>query len=327
MPIADFWLYPRSDGAYMARSTLVEVVFAHKPVAKIEPSPNKTADGRSFDMFTLSDDLGGHGLLQLQLMSLGRDAHDVHGIDGVKQLLAKYGQVHESHRTDAGVDVTRLEVADRDTHLTVDSRLDLARGLIVVATASTSSADRAIANGFLTSVRLRTAPDPVLDANALAGVRIRKSGSKLVAHDPTDSFTFELPWAAKVARKPGAAPSQPPVVTITAEKKKSKIVVQITEVAAWDGLVLESPTRRNETLAKDQESAEAVIGGKLKRSTATIAGMPAVVIDPSGKAKPKIQLRSIYHRYQHRKLDIVCVDAPCDAIATSLHFADPKPPN
>jgi hypothetical protein len=326
MPIADFWVYPRSDGAYLARSTLVDVVFAHKPVAKVEPSPNKTADGRSFDMFTLSDDLGGRGLVQLQLMSLGRGARDVKGVDAVRQLLAKYGPVHESHRTEGAADISRLEVADGDKQLTVDSRLDLRRGLIVIATAATTPADRAIADRFLSSIQMRDAPDPVADPKTLTGVRIRKAGAKLVVHDANDSLTFELPWPGKVDRKPGAAPSRPPQVTITAEKKRSKIVVQITEVAAWDGLVLESPTRRNEALAKDQASTEVMIGSKLKRSAATIAGMPAVIIDPSARTKPTIQLRSIYNRYQHRKLDIVCVDAPCDTIASSLHFADPKPP-
>ena len=35
--------------------------------------------------------------------------------------------------------------------------------------------------------------------------------------------------------------------------------------------------------------------------------------------------RTVYNAFQHRRYTLTCVDAPCDAVAKSLHFTDPQP--
>ena len=206
----------------------------------------------------------------------------------------------------------------------IDTRLDLPRGLMVNAAATTTDATRAADDRFLASVHLRRPTDAVADPTTLVGVRVRKAGKKLVMHDKTDAFTVEIPWPGKVTRAVDAKDRRVDI-TMTAAKKGSKVVVTISEMTAWDALAV-TPSELLRTIDGfktfvDQQSA------KTTQAAETLGGLPATRLDPSApKAASKIEAHLVWNAYQHRLYQIFCTDTPCDPIAKSLHFADPTPP-
>ncbi len=303
MELADLWLTPRKDGAYVVTSPLLEVVFPHLPRAKLDTPA----------VYTLSDDLQGRGLLQLQLTAGGGT------IDGLKAQVAKLGTVVESHTTDRGLDVTRLEATSAATGetLRIESRADPARRLAVVATASFIKSDQATAKDFLDSIHLRAAADPADDPKALT-VRVRKGKNEV--HDTGETFSIALPWATKIARVPGAHPVK---VTATATHGKASVTLVIEETSAWDGLAF-SPA--NQQIFVDNMKTALAQSAKhdVKVAAEKLGGIPASRLDAKGGGH-SYHTHLVWNRYQHRRYTIACVDAPCDVVALSLKFAAPLP--
>lgn len=235
--IADFWLAPRSDGSFVITSPLVTAVFPTKPELKVGPSSRPNADGKPFDIYTISAPP-----YELQLIAMGRNMRDEGGFKNLEAELQKLGTVKKAVRVQAGKSITRFTVGD--TLFTLDGRLDLAHGLII--NASASGALTPAANAFLESVQVKLPPDPVDDADVMTGVRQRKGAkTKLIVHDPDDHFTFEIPFNAKIDRKVDTA-THAVVVTI---KKKTNPIVTIDEISAWDALAI-GPTKLGELQAK-----------------------------------------------------------------------------
>jgi hypothetical protein len=301
-----------------------EVVFPHRPTAKVESSARPTADGKPFDVYTLSDDLQGRGVLQLQLMSLGRGARDGGAVDAVKGLVAKVGPVTETHRTDRGYDIARLEAVSASTGETVrvEHRSDLPRGMIFVATTSFIKSDQATVDAFLDSLHLRPALDPFDDPKSLT-VRVRKEHGKNEAHDATDSFRIDMPWSAKVARIPSDATRRVVNVTVTATHGKASVALAIEEASAWDALAF-SPSKQKAFVETSKGTLAAETKLEIKQASEKLGGLPATRLDAKGNGH-SYHLHLLWNRFQHRRYSLMCVDAPCDVVALSLKFADPIP--
>jgi hypothetical protein len=311
MDLADLWGYPRSDGGYLVSAPSFEAAFPHKPTAKVEPYANN----KTLDVYTLGDDLAGRGLLQLQIVALGHGGRDPGLLDGVKGLVAKVGAVTESHRTDGGLDVTRYEATSAATGETarVDTRADMSRGLLFVATTSFIKSDQPAAEAFLASVHARPTPD--VDPKALS-IRVRKEHGKNQAHDATDAFTIELPWTTKVSRTV-------PGVQVASSKGKASVVIEIEELAPPDALAF-SPTAQKAALDKLAADLEKTAKHDVKIATEKLGGLPASRLDAKGNGH-SYHTHFVWNRYQHRRYTVACVDAPCDIVALSLKFAAPPP--
>ena len=316
MELADLWLWPRKDGSYLIASPIFEVVFPHRPTAKVEPAPHF-----NLDTYTLADDLQGRGLLQLQLTSLGRNTKDAGILETTKALVAKLGPVTETHRTDRGVEVTRLEATSPTTgeSVRVDARIDGPRGILAIAMASVIPSDKATAEAFLDGIHTRPALDPLDDPKSLT-VRVRKEHGKSQAHDTTDSFTIELPWTTKVSRAP-----DPHVVGVSVESTRGKAsaTLAIEEVSSWDALAF-SPTKQRAFVEQAKTTFAATTGLAVKQATEKLGGLQAMRFDAKGGGH-SYHLHLVWNRYQHRRYSLMCVDAPCDVIALSLKFAAPAP--
>ena len=311
MGVADFWLWPRSDGSYLVTSPLLESVMPTKPtiaVSNVKGAPEIytiAADGR-----------------QLSIGALGANARETGGVAVLEQELAQRGNVTKTERTDGAQHVTILSVPDPKGTFRAETRADLARGLVITATAMTTDATRVADDRFVASVHLREALDALADPTTLTGVRVRKAGKKLVMHDKTDAFTIEIPWPGKITHTVDAKARRVDV-TMTASNKKSKVVITISEMTAWDALAV-TPAELERTVAGfktfvDQQSAQTTAAAE------TLGGLPATRLDPGVHAKSKIQAHLVWNSYQHRLYQIFCTDTPCDAIVKSMHFADPTP--
>jgi len=233
--IADFWLAPRSDGSFVITSPVVTAVFPSKPELKISPSSRPNADGKPFDIYTISAPP-----YELQLIAMGRNMRDEGGFKNLETELGKLGKVTKVDRVEEGRSVTRFTVGDK---FALDGRLDLVHGLII--NSSVNGALTPAAAAFLASIHLKLPPDPVDDADVLTGVRQRKGAkAKLIVHDTDDHFTFEIPFNAKIERK---VDTDAHAVVVMIKKKNA--VVTIDEVAAWDALAI-GPTKLAELQAK-----------------------------------------------------------------------------
>lgn len=318
LDIGDMWLRPLARGTFSVRSPSFEVVFPHRPTAKVVPSTTKTADGKSFDIFKISDELEAGGFLQLDVISLGRNMKPIDD-NPLRARMAQIGAVKESRHKDGSIDVVRLEVATRSAGMIMiaDTHADFGLGLIVAAAAVTPAQDRAVAESFLASVHLRD-DARTADAKALKSVRVRKTGDKFVARDATDSFTLELPWPAKVEHARDKAS-----VKITATQGNASVEVEILEITSSEGLAY-GPTKLAELAAATQTLFEKN-GTPMTLRTTTIAGVPAIAADATGDSTPPVQFRALWNRHQHRVFSFACFEAPCDAIASSLRFAEPQP--
>ncbi len=228
--LADFWLVPRSDGAYLLTSPLVTAVFPAKPQVEIKRSTKPNGDGKLFDIYTFSVAASGaEPLYELHVIAMGHNMKDPNGFATVEAELAKLGKVVKAERTEEGQQVTRLTVAN--TYV-LDGRIDLPHGLIM--TASASGAQTPGVTAYLASVHLLSPPDPADAADTLTGVRQRKGDkTKLVVHDSGDHFIFEIPFNADIKRK-----VEDKTVTVAIGKKGKPPVVTISELAPWDALVI-----------------------------------------------------------------------------------------
>ncbi|MEO8846662.1 MAG: hypothetical protein ABI591_27190 [Kofleriaceae bacterium] len=241
--VADFWLAPRSDGSFVITSSVVTAVFPTRPELKVAPSSRPNADGKPFDIYTISAPP-----YELQLIAMGRNMRDEGGFKNLEAELGKLGKVTKADRIEAGASITRFTVG---TQFTLDGRLDLVHGLIV--NASASGALTPAAEAFLESVHVKLPPDPVADATVLTGVRERKGlKTKMIVHDPDDHFTFEVPFHTKIERN---VDTENHAVVVTIKKKNA--VVTIDEVAAWDALAI-GPTKLAELQAKAKPKAHLV---------------------------------------------------------------------
>jgi hypothetical protein len=323
-PIGDLWVWPRSDGKFLVASPDAEVVFPHEPKFTIVPAAIKRGDGSTIEDFQITDTSGGT-TLQVELMALGYglgDAGVTRNLDSLRQAVAKVGKVTESKRDDHGVTVHGFAATDA-THSTlrVEQRTDRARGFSLSGTAVTGAANTAVGDEFLASIHLRHAPDPALD-----GVRVRKAGRKHVVHDGTESFSIELPWPATV--KGVEVPDGHHVGVVIAAKARGKgeIRVVVDEFGSWDGLEL-GPTGLAEAAARLQRGLHDDYKLAVQLHATTLAGQPATRFDGPKASRKKFQAWSVWNRFQHRTYEILCVDAPgCGAVAKSLRFADPVPP-
>jgi hypothetical protein len=241
--VADFWVTPRSDGSYLVTSPIVTAIFPVKPEVKVLPSSRPNADGKLFDIYSIT-------VLpyELQLIAMGRNMRDQGGFKNLEAELGKLGTVTKADRTEDGQAITRFSVTDK---FTLDGRMDLARGLIINSTFNGAMTPAAVA--FLASVHVRTSLDPVDDLSALTGVRQRKGGKgKTIVHDPDDHFTFELPFQGKVDRK---VDTETHAVVVTVKKKAT--VVEIDELSAWDALAI-TPIKLGELTAKAKNKTKLV---------------------------------------------------------------------
>jgi hypothetical protein len=318
--VGDFWLVPRSDGEYVITSPLVTATFPSKPAIKVAKATTVNADGKPFDIYSFAVEQG-TVLYQLQVIALGRNARDEGGFAKVEQELGKLGPVTKTSRTQDGQNITRFTVSQGGSTLLLDARIDLPHGLLINSTTVTDGATRAVGDQFLASVRIKRPPDPLEDPNTLVGVRVRKAGKKLLAHDNTDSFTVELPWQPTVVRTPDAATKHDIEVAVTATKGKSTVAFVVSELSSWDALS-KSPTKISALEHDDLASMEKLAGGKVALTTITMGGMTGSKIEPVGRAKQKVSSYLVFNRFQHRMYRLVCLDQPCDAVAKSLHFAD-----
>lgn len=283
--VADFWLTPRSDGAYVLESPLVTAVFPSRPTAKVAKSSKPNADGKLFDIYTFAvEPTPNKVLYQLEIIAMGRNMRDEGGFENLEVELAKVGKVEKAQRTEDQQAITRFTVAGGA--LILDGRIDLARGLIINSTASTDAATKDTGTAFLASVHVRQPTDALQNPDTLVGVRQRKgTKGKLVLHDKDDTFTLEMPFNAKVERTVETA-QHAVVVTATSAKKRAQAVILISEYAAWDALAI-GPTKLVELQ----------------------------------KANKKAHL--VWNAFQHRMFRVTCTDTPCDPIVKSLHFTDP----
>jgi len=334
--LGDFWLWPRSDGKYLVASPYAEVVFPHKPTIAVVNTPLKRGDGTTVEDFQLND-VQGDLRLQVELISNGyglKDPDIAKSMDNMRQQVAKVGTVTESKRDDRGLTVYGFAATDKaNAMLRVETRVDRARGFSMSATAVTPSGQAAIGDAFFASAHLRHAPDPLKDASTLEGVRIRKAGKKLVAHDKTDSFTIELPWTATVERKFKPDLFMVGVVIKShksrrpGEEKEGEIRLLVDEFGSWDGLGF-GPTGRVELANRVKASLKSELGEAVDLTDTVLAGLPASRFESKKGAAKKIEAWSVWNRFQHRLYQILCVDAPqCEASAKSLRFADPAPVN
>ena len=309
LELADLWLWPRKDGAYLVASPVLEVVFPHRPTTKVESKP--------VEAYTLADDLQGRGLLQLQIL-----ARDIASPESLRAVVGKAGPVTETKRTDRGADVTRFEATSAATGetLRIDSRVDAMRGLALVATTSFIKSDQATADAFLDSIHTRVATDPFDDPKTLT-VRVRKERGKNQAHDATDSFTIDLPWTAKVARTP---PQGHVVgVRVTAARGKASVVLDVAELSSWAALAI-SPGAQQAFVEQARAGLATSTGLDVKIATEKLGGIAAARLDAKGRGH-SYHTHLVWNRYQHRRYTLACIDAPCDVVALSLKFADPAP--
>ncbi len=281
--IADFWVAPRSDGAFVVTSPLVTAVFPVKPTAKAAPSAKPNADGKRFDIYTITAQPPGGAVFELELIAMGRNMRDRGGLKEIETELRKHGEVTKTERTEDNQPITRFDVKANGVAIVVDAQIDPARGLI--ASSSANGAQSPLTEAFLASVHLRSVPDAVADPATLTGVRSRAAGKKLVLHDAGDTFTLELPAKPEIKRTVDAA-GHAVVVTASSMQKRARYVVTISELSAWDALAI-GPTKLAELQSK------------------------------------KTKGTAIWNPFQHRLFRLVCTDTPCDAIAKSLHVADP----
>jgi hypothetical protein len=324
LDIGDFWEWPRADGSYYIASPLFDVVFPDKPVIKIEQGKVSDANHKPIDVYTMISKTDAR-MVELQLIPYGRHLEDKGMAAGVQRELAKQGVVTSSSRMEGSqrVDVWTTTTATKSL-VQLEMRVDSERGFVLAASTESTDAGRADAMAMLRSVHIRAPADTAADPETLVGVRIRKTGTKFVAHDHVDGFTIELPWFAKVKRTVDTKLAFVKV-EVSADKKKSQLVLGIIETAPWDAIVWASPSRRAELDQKDAKVVGELAGGETKTSGMEIGGLPGTAIDATGKAKQKVQSRTVYNAFQHRRYTLTCVDAPCDAVAKSLHFADPVP--
>lgn len=319
---ADVWLWPRSDGSYLVASRVFEAVFPSRPSIQVTRSPSPTSDGKVFDVYRFDVEQGKTAALHFEVVAAGTDAKDSGALALMRKQVEKVGKLTETKRDDHGQEVVELAATNPAGQLLrIDSRIDVKRGLFTNANAASVPTSRELGNRFLASVHLRPAIDPVDDAQTLTGVRIRKVGKKLVAHDKTDLFTVELPWPAKVTRTVDPANHEVKVV-ITATKKKATIAIDIAQRSPWDGLAL-GPTG----VAAASDLLEKELGKphvKVTRSEKPLAGLPATRFDTVA-AHRKTQVWQVWNRYQERLYRVSCADAPCDTVTKSFHFADPEP--
>ncbi len=288
--IADFWVAPRSDGAFVVTSPLVTATFPIKPTAKATQSSKPNADGKRFDIYTISAQppAGSNGpVYELELIAMGRNMRDQGGLKEIGAELAKHGTMTKAERTDDKQAITRFTVKGTGVEIVVDAQIDTARGLI--ASSSANGAQSAATEAFLASVHLRQVPDAVTDPATLTGIRSRAGAKgKFVIHDQTDTFTLEVPAKPEIKRTIDLA-GHAVVVTATSTQKRAKYVITVSEMSVWDALAI-GPTK----LAELQS----------KKTKATV----------------------LWNPFQHRLFRLVCTDTPCDVIAKSVHFADPTTP-
>jgi hypothetical protein len=324
LDIGDLWQYPRSDGSYYIASPLFDVVFPDKPTVKIESAKVSDANHKPIDVYTIISKTDAR-MIELQLIPYGRHLEDKGMAAGVERELAKQGKVTAANRMDGTqrVDTWTTKTTTGST-VQLEMRVDSERGFVLAASTESTDKGRADAVAMLASVHIRAPADTVTDPETLVGVRIRKAGKKLVVHDRSDSFTLELPWPAKVQRTVDGKLAFVKV-EVTAEKKKSQLVLGIIETAPWDAIVWASPSRRAELDAKDAKVVGELAGGQTKTLPAEVGGLQGTAIDSTGRTKQKVQSRTVYNAFQHRRYTLTCVEAPCDAVAKSLHFADPQP--
>jgi hypothetical protein len=285
--IADFWVAPRSDGAFVVTSPLVTATFPSKPTAKVMPSARPNVGGKRFDLYTISAGPG----YELELIAMGRNLRDRAVLAATASELASHGSVTQVERTDGNQPVTRFSVKGTGIELVVDAQLDTARGLF--ARSSASGTPSPTSEAFLASVHLREAPDAVEDPATLGGIRARtgpatQKAGRFVLHDQTDSFTIDVPAKPELKRTVDPT-AHAVVVTATSSQKHARYVLTISELSAWDALAI-GPLK----LAELQ-----------RKNTKAIA---------------------IWNPFQHRLFRLVCTDTPCDVIAKSVHFADPVRP-
>lgn len=258
--IADFWLAPRSDGSFVITSPVVTAVFPTKPELKVAPSSRPNADGKPFDIYTISAPP-----YELQLIAMGRNMRDEGGFKNLEAELGKLGKVTKLDRVEDGKSITRFTVADK---FALDGRLDLVHGLII--NSSVSGAQTPAADAFLKSIKIKTPPDPVDDPDAMSGVRERKGlKTKLIVHDPDDHFTLEIPFNAKIERK---VDTDAHAVVVAIKKKNT--VVTIEEIAAWDALAI-GPTKLAELQAKAKPKAQLIWNAFQHRMFRVVCGAEA----------------------------------------------------
>lgn len=284
--IADLWIAPRSDGAFVVTSPIVSATFPFEPTAKVTRSAKPNAGGKPFDLYTIAASSPG-AVYELVLIAMGRSMRDRGELDQISAELAKHGTVTKLGRTDGTQPVTRFTVRSSGVELVVDARIDAVRG--VLATSKVNGAQSPATDAFLGSVHLLGARDAFEDPTTLAGIRARNGSpaqkGRFVLHDPDDSFTLEVPAKPEIKRTVDLV-AHAVVVTATSTQKRAKYVVTISELSAWDALAI-GPTKLAELQSK---KAKAIV---------------------------------IWNPLQHRLFRLVCTDTPCDVIAKSLHFADP----
>ena len=258
--IADFWLAPRSDGSFVITSPVVTAVFPTKPELKVAPSSRPNADGKPFDIYTISAPP-----YELQLIAMGRNMRDEGGFKNLEAELGKLGKVTKVDRVEQGKSITRFTVSDK---FALDGHLDLVHGLII--NASVNGPQTPAADAFFKSIQVKTPADPVDDPDVLTGVRQRKGQkTKLIVHDPDDHFTLEIPFNAKIERK---VDTDTHAVVVTIKKKNA--VVTIDEIAAWDALAI-GPTKLAELQAKAKPKAHLVWNAFQHRMFRVICGAEA----------------------------------------------------
>ena len=258
--VADFWVTPRSDGSFLVSSPLVRATFPTKPEIKVAPASKPNADGKTFDIYTMSAPP-----YELNVLSMGRNVRDTGSLHNLEIEVGKAGKVVKTERSEEGMPVTRLAVADK---VVLDGRVDLVHGLIVYSIAN--GPQTAATAAYLASIHVTIPPDPVDDPDALSGVRQRKGAkTKLIVHDPDDHFTFEIPFNAKVERK---VDTDAHAVTVAIKKKN--VVVTISEIAAWDALAI-GPTKLAELSAKAKPKAHLVWNAFQHRLFRVVCGAEA----------------------------------------------------
>jgi hypothetical protein len=302
-PLGDFWSWPRSDGAVLVTSPLIDAVFPSQPTFEIKPG-TPTKDGHATQIYNIAVQDKAH-ILSLQIAALGRNAHDEGAVAAMQAEMKKLGPVTSETYIDTSAksqEVRRLTAIEpatattEDSRMVVDARVDTTRGLFIYATADTVPSYNAVGDAFLAHVHVRSLPDAATDPSTLTGVRIRKPGKTFEAHDKADSFVIELPWMAKVERIVDAQ-NNVVHVAITATKGKASIVVGIDEKSAWDALGI----------------TPAVVDGLVKD-------------DKAWAAKQKHATTQLtWNPFQHRLYRVSCTNTPCDAVMKSLHVADPQP--
>ena len=295
--IADFWVAPRSDGAFVVTSPLVTATFPFKPTAKAVPSAKPIVGGKRFDRYTISarPPAGSPGAMgvsyELELIAMGRNLRDRAVLAETASELANRGSVMQAERTDGNQPVTRFSVQGTGIELVVDAQLDAARGLF--ARSSASGTPSPTSKAFLASVHLREVPDAVEVPTTLANIRARtgpatQKAGRFVLHDQADSFTIEVPAKPELKRTVDPT-AHAVVVTATSSQKHARYVLTISELSAWDALAI-GPLKLAELQRKNTEAT------------------------------------TIWNPFQHRLFRLVCTDTPCDVIAKSVHFADPVRP-